>query len=193
MTEPIMKDARTGFVAGASSLFSSIFSWPAFAVLLLVIFWRPLHQIGDVVPRLVESSDTVTIGKLTLQVRQNLRTLESQAGPDVRDSLSGMEAEDALMVLENNLTGVMSYSGAAGEDVRKWRKLERLGLVEELSAAELRKEEESNGDKPGEYTFAVRPSPTGKFDKLHKFLARAVFEIANASVTAASATEKSGK
>jgi hypothetical protein len=137
---------------------------------------------------LVESSDTVTFGKLTLQVRQNLKILESQAGPEVRDALSGMEAEDALTVLESNLQGESFYSGDAGENIRKWRKLERLGLVEELSVSDLRKGEKANGDKPGEYTFGIRP--TGKYDKVHKFLARAVFEITNARIASGATTEK---
>src|SRR5438874_2271708 len=124
MSEDINANQRKSIFANGSSWLSSIFSWPTFAVLLLVFFWKPLHQVGELIPRLVENSDTVTIGKITLQVRQNLKTLESQAGPEVRDALSGMEAEDALTVLENNLTGTTSYSGDVGEDVRKWRKLQ---------------------------------------------------------------------
>lgn len=188
MPEDLGPKPSKSLAGSAGTWLSSILSWPTFAVLLVFIFWKPLHQVGELLPRLVENSDTITLGKLTLQVRQNLKTLESQAGSDVRDALSGMEAEDALMVLESNLQGATTYSGDAGEDVRKWRKLQRLGMVEELTVADLRKEEKSRGDKPGEYTFGVRP--TGKYDKVHKFLARAVFEIANASILSSSNSEK---
>jgi hypothetical protein len=158
-----------------------IFSWPAFAVLMVVVFWTPLRRIGEVVPHLLEASDTITVGKITLQIRQNLKNLESQAGPEVRDALSGMEAEDAMTVLENNLENTQFYSGGLGDDIRRWQRLKRLGVVEELTPAELRKAEKENHEVANHYNYAVRP--TAKYDKLHKFLARAVFEIVNSSVT----------
>ena len=94
--------SKGGLKSGPAWL-QAISSWPTFAVLIMLVFWTPLHQIGALVPRLVENSDTVTIGKITLQIRQSLKTLENQAGPEARDALSGMEAEDAMTVLESNL------------------------------------------------------------------------------------------
>lgn len=133
--------SKGGLKSGPAWL-QAIFSWPTFAVLVMLVFWTPLHQIGALVPRLV---------------------------------------------LESNLVTESLFAGDVGDDIRKWQRLKRLGLVEELSSAQLRKAEKENGEKAGHYKFGVRP--TVKYDKVHKFLARAVFEIVNASLASPQAAK----
>jgi hypothetical protein len=171
-----------------ASLLSAILSWPTFAVLLVLLFWTPLHQIAALLPKIVESSDTVTLGKVTFQVRQSLKILYNRAGPKVRDALAGMEAEDVMTVLENNLVSTNFYSGDIAEHVQKWQRLKRLGVIEELKEQELRAEERKEGKKKGEYEYAVRP--TEKYDKLHKFLGLAVNEIVSMTESAQPSGEK---
>lgn len=166
----------------AATVLSAVFSWPAFAVLVTVLFWTPLHQIGALFPKILENSESITLGKLTLQIKQNLKVLAAQAGPEVRAALAGMDSDDALVILSNNLKGQVLYSGDPTDEFPRWQKLGRLGLVKVLTDRELREFDRKDGEKKGHYIFGV--DPTDKYFKMYKFLSRAVFEIANGSVTA---------
>jgi hypothetical protein len=180
-----------GFGRSAKPWLRSVLSWPTFAILCLLLFWTPLREVGRLLPRVLENSETFTWGKMTLQIRQNLKSLEDKAGPDVRDALSGMESEDVMTVLESKLENTLCYSGEPGDEVRKWQRLKRLELVVELSDAELRQEEKRAGEKTGSYYYGVRP--TAKYDKVHQFLAKALFEIVTASVKFPQGSEGNNK
>ena len=174
-----------------AALLSALISWPAFAILVIALFWTPLRQTGALLPRLLENSETITLGTLTLQIKQNLKVLAAQAGPEVRSALSGMDADDALVVLNNNLQASVLYSGVPPDEAARWQKLSRLGLVKVLTDKELRNLERLHKYKSGHYTFGI--DPTEKYFKTYKFLARAVFEIANASTSGESPTSAERK
>lgn len=174
-----MAASTTRLKTKVSTILSAILSWPTFAILVLILFWSPLHRLGDMLPRMLEQSDTVKIGNVSIELRRNIATLQAQASPEVRDALAGMNADDAVMIVENNLTGDVTFIGDPGDDLPKWKKLVRLGLVRELSPAELRKRDEEEHDKPNSRTYGV--TPTARYDKVFKFLTKVTFEIADAA------------
>jgi hypothetical protein len=150
-----------------------IFRWPLFAVVLVLFFWKPVYKSLEDLPNLVSNQETITVGGLSLRVGKSLAAAENQ---DVREALSGMSSEDVVTVLENDLPSDAFYSGDLDETMRQWQRLKRLGVVNEIPQEELQaKSKEDGKEGDDKYTYGIRP--TGKYDKVRKFLVTVLQEV----------------
>ena len=71
-------------------------AWPTIAGLLLFSFWQPLQLTANLLPTIIDRSDSITIAGLSLKVGRELR---SEAPPEVRAALAGLSLAGIEMLL----------------------------------------------------------------------------------------------
>jgi hypothetical protein len=91
--------------------------WPLVVLGILVTFWNPFHQVADKLPALVDKSDSISIGSLSLSVN---RSIQTKADDDVRKVLASLNANEVQAVLNMNDEGEW-YSGQTDGPVLKQR------------------------------------------------------------------------
>src|SRR6267378_4283552 len=75
-----------------------VLAWPGMTLLIFVIFWGPLHQVAKMAPSLLDRSESIKIGSLSLVIGKDLAK-ELAIPDDVRQvlrSLSPDEIDDLL-------------------------------------------------------------------------------------------------
>ncbi len=151
-------------------------AWPVTVLLLVGLFWAPLHKMLSALPDALANSETLTVGSVSLRVG---KSLSDQANQDVRDGLSGMTAADITLVAETPLEGSVAYAGGiSSELVGQWARLEKLGLVIRESDEELTKQAKLN--KQPKATFGVKA--TAKYFKVRKFLLGVLTDVVTGAV-----------
>jgi hypothetical protein len=160
-----------------------ILAWPLFALIIVSLFWLPLHKLISSVPEVLANSETVTVGSLSLHVG---KSLSDRVNQDVRDALSGMTSDDVKTVMENDVGSepTLYQGGNYGDYAKEWGRLGRLGVVHVLTDTEL-KTEQKKGKEKEPYVYGV--TATAKYDRLRNFLYGVLNEIVTGGVRTASA------
>jgi hypothetical protein len=156
-------------------------AWPILAVLVLISFWRPLHDTAVQIPDIVGRSDTITIAGLSLKVG---RALRRQASPEVQEVLARLSPEGLKRVLglSSSIWWDQGQEPMGQADVAE---LLRLGLVEEVSSAEL---QERNREDEKNFGYGVEITELG--EQTQSFLQSVVAEfVQEVSRSAAALTE----
>lgn len=147
-------------------------AWPILALIVLLAFWTPLHDTARQVPELLGRSDTITIAGLSLELSRELRY---KASPDVKEAL-GKLSQEAIKRLLN--MGDSSWWNVGDESHGRFEngELLSLGLVEELDAADMRRQHEADQRKFG---YGVAMTTLGRRTKsfLHSVVAEFVHEL----------------
>ena len=151
-------------------------AWPVTVLLLVGLFWGPLHKMLSALPDALANSETLTVGSVSLRVG---KSLSDQANQDVRDGLSGMTAADITLVAETPLEGSVAYTGGiSSELLGQWARLEKLGLVIQEPDEELTKQARLN--KQPKAIYGVKA--TAKYFKVRKFLLGVLTDVVTGAV-----------
>jgi|GEM_PF-4565712 len=97
--------------------------WPAIVSALLISFWKPLHETANLLPTIVNRSDTITIAGLSLKVGHEI---QREVPAEVRSALKQLPASDISKLL------VFHGSGGFSEESYldyHYGDLVRIGLV----------------------------------------------------------------
>ena len=144
-------------------------AWPVLVLVLLVVFWIPLHQTASLIPSIVGKSDTITIAGLSLKVSQGLK---AKASPDVEKALSNLTKSGIERVLEMGEASYWDQNSIAHGKERN-AELLKLGLVTEIPAIEIERINLRDGTKHG---YGVKRTELGK--QTQAFLQSVVAEFA---------------
>ena len=126
--------------------------WPAIVLLLLFIFREPIRAVVAQLPSLMASSNTISVGGVSVQVDRKLR---SQASAQALVSMAALSAEGVrtLMMLEHK-TPIYT-----AQDVKDGRIEQEYGELVRASLAEVVPWE---GDRWGPGTKGVRVTDRGR-------------------------------
>src|SRR5579862_8766251 len=58
-------------------------AWPTVALVFLLSFWTPLHQIMGVLPRLLQQSESISVSGVSLKVSKNIADQVSSEDKEV--------------------------------------------------------------------------------------------------------------
>src|SRR5207247_1061885 len=123
-------------------------SWRCIIIFVMVAFWTPLKEVVKTIPNVLNSSDSVSVGGVSLHVK---RRIANTVSADVRQVLRELDAEDVREILSHgsrhgiSLIAVAPPNHAVLERCRRW---EKLGLIVTLNDQEVAKVRELNQDAP---------------------------------------------
>src|SRR5262249_11532599 len=109
-------------------------AWPIFAVVVLITFWVPLHQLAMLAPSLIGQSESITIAGVSIKLGKQL---SGKASPEVRKILAGMSPHSIESLLSH--TGSAYWDSDPSYGRAENAQLVSLGLLREMSPEELRK------------------------------------------------------
>ncbi|SRR5712692_2297893 len=136
--------------------------WPVFAIVILVSFWRPLHEVATALPDLARSSESITIMGVSVRVGKRLA---ARASPDVREVLSKLSPTDVEFIITLGDTTEVKVDGNDQSDKPRLESLTALGLFEKMSAQEIKAADENDQTT---YWFAAKTTP--RYGKVREFL-----------------------
>jgi hypothetical protein len=81
--------------------------WPVIVVVIIIVFWKPIKG-------LIGNSDTITIGSLTIKVKNEI----PKPSPSVKEVLTKLTSKDVseLLYLGNDTSEYNGYDAGALED-----------------------------------------------------------------------------
>jgi hypothetical protein len=130
-----------------------IVTWPIMVLLLIVIFWTPLHEIAAALPSIVERSESFEIGALSVKVRHG--RLDAPP-PDVEAVLAKLDPANLPALL--NFRHPNCYSPSDFQWARN-----TFAEMLELRLLEVTDDFALCTQHPGgaEYTAVIRPTLLG--------------------------------
>lgn len=129
MSEPSNQSRLENF----TKLFTVIL-WPGTILIMIIIFWTPLHLIAEKLPGVMDRSEAITIGGMTVKIKKELKQKSPKAISKAINNLSP-SAYFSLLELgsdEPDTTSTFSYSTTAWND-GKMNELLRNGLISIVS------------------------------------------------------------
>ncbi|PTR05869.1 hypothetical protein C8R32_11540 [Nitrosospira sp. Nsp5] len=119
-------------------------AWPAIVGVLLFSFWAPLQKTANILPSLVDRSETISIAGMSLKVSQKLR-----APPEIQAKLQALSPVAIGQLLRND---TMLYNDLEGKRAytRDYAELLSLGLMDD------------HADETGKFMGIVELSHSGK-------------------------------
>ena len=154
-------------------------AWPTVVLVVLAAFWRPLRQAASMLPSLLEASESLQIGSLSVQLRKQFARIATE---DVRKVLSELEADDMYEIISTGPGAETVFhrgGNEPGEAEQRFNKFARLGLVVPMGDDDLlRKHQEAieSGDtnaEKGDAGFIATPV----YDRTHEFLVNLIPEL----------------
>jgi hypothetical protein len=152
-------------------------AWPALALVVLVSFWTPLHQLAAAVPDVIKNADTIKFKDFSVLAGKRL----SRAPASVAQVLNNLTAEDIDFILTTDADDFSVGEGAMSTDEREqYDHLASLGLLKVLSEQEMKIKEAQNGQKS---VFAANMTPLYK--DVRRFLRKLMSETIAAATSEA--------
>ncbi len=105
--------------------------WPIVVSFLLIVFWRPIYSTINQIPKVVNNSETITIGSLSLKIRSNSNLIPSDS---VKISLEALSASGINSLLTSNGTSEYFYENQVLFGEQKYEELIRLCLYEKMDS-----------------------------------------------------------
>jgi hypothetical protein len=157
--------------------FSKTFAWPSITLFVIIIFWTPLQRIAEMAPNLLENSESIKIGSLSLDVGKKIGR---QLPDEVRTVLQNLDSDDIHYILAADSGGYdkFFYGQEVTEEWARNRKFVELGLGSKLSKQELRAQFEEDRKNDKEAVLATEGFRTTKlFDRTNSFLINLLPEV----------------
>jgi hypothetical protein len=167
---PMTAEPNKSSVELATDFIKAI-AWPLFALIFLISFWEPFQAAANMLPDIVNRSNTITIAGLTLQINRSLKLQNQQPSSEVKQVLADISPDDINKILATSGWRVWNAQEVdGGRD--EYAKLVKLGVFREMTNQELQNRTE----------YAVRPvygvvnKPLG--DETRDFLIALIAEFA---------------
>ncbi|HLJ90433.1 MAG TPA: hypothetical protein VKZ53_26730 [Candidatus Angelobacter sp.] len=142
-------------------------AWPILILIILAVFWTPLHDLVTLAPTLLGHSESITIAGVSIKLGQRL---SSQASPEVKKELAAMSPHSIDVLLSHTSSAYWSSDPSYAKS--EHAQLAQAGLVKELSSDDLRR---SYPDK--NYTYGIQLTEQGQ--EVRKFLIALISEFAS--------------
>lgn len=127
--------------------------WPIVILVIILIFWKPLYLSINEVPNVINNSESITIGSLSLKIKKNTIGRPSN---EVKDVLKGISAKGIDVLLSSSAQTEYFHQNEVLYGQQRYKELINLGLYEEMNASHLGRDAE--GIK---YYFGVTPTDLG--------------------------------
>lgn len=127
--------------------------WPAMVLILLFSFWSPLQKVANLIPEILENSNTITLSGISIKVNESLAT---KASPQVKSVLAKLSSDGLERLLETaNTTGwdISDINLAKAEN----QELISLNLITEIPQSDKNNDEKQ--------LFQLQLTPLGKQTK----------------------------
>ena len=145
-------------------------AWPLLTVLILFLFWSPLHDIAGILPEVIRNSETIEAGKVKLSIRKSAM---AKASEPVRQALRDLKASDIRTILQTDPgphTFLFCEAKESDESIQEFRGLEGKKLVEALKADRLKAESTGNDPACGKERLTFGFETTSLWSGLREFL-----------------------
>src|SRR5579863_8882023 len=140
--------------SGSLLEYIKVLVWPLFAALILVSFWRSLHDMVSVFPSLLSQAESIEFKGMVFKVGKRAA---AQASPEVRSALNNLTSNDIRELLETGGGTILfdkpDDENAQAKVMEVWKHFIQLGLATELSKSEL--DAKSREDRAN-YKFGLR-------------------------------------
>ncbi|MGF6848112.1 hypothetical protein QFZ51_003347 [Chitinophaga sp. W3I9] len=127
--------------------------WPTIALLIIIIYWRPLYLILDELPGVINNSESITIGSLSLKIEKSISRPPSK---EIRDILSSMSASGVETLITGEGVTKYYHKSEALYGQEKYAELIKLGLYKEIDVNHL-----SLDPNNIKYQYGVQPTELG--------------------------------
>jgi hypothetical protein len=127
--------------------------WPVIVLVIIVIFWKPLYLSINEVPNVINKSESITIGSLSLKIEKNTVGKPSEA---VRNILQKISATGIDVLLSSNAQTEYFHQNEVLYGQKRYKELMELGMYEVMDSSHV------GTDALGiKYYYAVMPTHTG--------------------------------
>ena len=145
-------------------------AWPFVALFVMFSFWKPLHRTAELLPSVLDRSDSISIGGISLEVGSHLR---SKATPEVLAAISATSTSGIRKMLDTG-GDIFFDNDNYPEERANVQELMRLHLYREATKSEI---VESNAGIGTANVFTVGYVRTQLGTQVHDFMATVIAEF----------------